>query len=107
MTIIRLLAAFTTFSVLGLGSVSAQPDGREIAEMGSRAPSLRMEITSRNDFRTEAEARQHCGERQVVWVIPRDHIFSFKGDPSYGAGSNGSYMCLDEAAGDGNHPARK
>jgi hypothetical protein len=62
-------------------------------------------VTSRNDFQTEAEALRHCAGRRVVWVIASKRIYFVQGDPEYGAGSEGAYMCEDEARGDHNRPA--
>ena len=62
--------------------------------------------TSRNDFETEAEAARHCRGRPVVWVTPANHVYYLKGDPQYGSGRPGAYMCEDEASGDRNRPAR-
>jgi hypothetical protein len=62
--------------------------------------------TSRNDFQSEAEAGRHCSGRPVVWVVPANHVYYFKGDPEYGRPGTGAYMCEDEASGDLNRPAR-
>ena len=61
--------------------------------------------TSRNDFGTEAEAARHCAGRPVVWVVPANHVYYFQGDPEYGHGQHGAFMCEDEASGDRNRPA--
>ena len=62
--------------------------------------------TSRNDFDTEAEAARHCAGRPVVWVVPANHVYYLIGDPAYGSGGQGAYMCEDEASGDRNRPAK-
>jgi hypothetical protein len=64
-------------------------------------------VTSRNDFQTEAEALRHCAGRPVVWVIASRRLYFMKGDAEYGAGSEGVYMCEDEARGDRNRPATR
>ncbi|MEA2840508.1 MAG: hypothetical protein QOF41_1838 [Methylobacteriaceae bacterium] len=62
-------------------------------------------VTSRNDFRTEAEAARHCRGRPVVWVVPRDRSYFVKGDREYGTAAGGAYMCEDDAKGDQNRRA--
>jgi hypothetical protein len=64
-------------------------------------------VTSRNDFRSEAEAKRHCGGRPVVWVVASERVYFVKGDPEYGRKGPGAYMCEDEARGDGNRGAGK
>jgi hypothetical protein len=74
--------------------------------LGGPAHTLGPGTTSRNDFQTEAEAARHCQGRRVVWVIPAGRVYYKKGDPEYGRGEQGAYMCEDEARGDLNRPAR-
>ena len=74
---------------------------------GGAALAIGPGTTSRNDFQTEAEAARHCAGRSVVWVIPASRLYYRKGDPEYGRGGNGAYMCEDEASGDRNRPASK
>jgi hypothetical protein len=71
------------------------------------AEALGLGTTARNDFPTEADAARHCQGRPVVWVIPASRVYHRKGDPEYGSGGHGVYMCEDEARGDRNRPARK
>lgn len=107
MMVIRLVAFPLLLLALDPGKLSAQPDVTHTKVGGLQVPSSRAGQTSPNDFHTEAEARQHCGGREIVWVIPGDRLYFVRSDPAYGRGSQGWYMCRDEAAGDDNRPAAK
>jgi hypothetical protein len=87
-----------------LGALSATSFLPEAASAQSVTPPPRG-VTSRNDFQTEAEAVSHCAGRPIVWVIASKRVYFVKGDAGYGTGSEGAYMCEDEARGDRNRPA--
>jgi hypothetical protein len=87
-----------------VGALGATSFAAHAASAQSVTPPMRG-VTSRNDFQTETEALRHCAGRPVVWVIASKRVYFRKGDPEYGAGSEGAYMCEDEARGDRNRPA--
>jgi hypothetical protein len=54
-------------------------------------------------FSTEAAAQAHCPDDVVVWLNTRTGIYHLKGHRYYGATSQGSYVCKQEADRAGDH----
>lgn len=48
-------------------------------------------------FRYEAQAQRHCPGDTVVWLDLRKGIYYAKRQKFYGRGSNGSFVCREEA----------
>jgi hypothetical protein len=48
-------------------------------------------------FRTEVQAQQHCPNDSVVWLDFKKRIYYLQGQRLYGAGSNGTYVCRQQA----------
>lgn len=48
-------------------------------------------------FRYEAQAQRHCPRDTVVWLDFRKRIYYRKGQKRYGHGSDGSFVCLNDA----------
>lgn len=48
-------------------------------------------------FRYEAQAQRHCPADTVVWLDFRKNIYYAKRQKFYGRGSNGSFVCREEA----------
>jgi hypothetical protein len=57
--------------------------------------------TPLNPFRYEAQARRHCPVDTVVWLDFRKGIYYFKQQKRYAQGSTGSFVCREEARGNG------
>ena len=57
-------------------------------------------------FNTEQAAKIHCPSDIVVWVNLPTGIFHYKGQRWYGMTKNGTYVCKQEAAKEGNRPSR-
>lgn len=53
--------------------------------------------TPLSPFRYEAQAQRHCPDDTVVWLNFRKGICYFKRQKHYAQGSNGSFVCLNEA----------
>ena len=49
------------------------------------------------DFRTEAQAQQHCPVDTVVWLNLPTGIYHLKGERWYGRTKSGAYVCRSEA----------
>ena len=52
-------------------------------------------------FRYEAQAQRHCPGDTVVWLDFRKGIYYAKRQKFYGRGSNGSFVCREEARSNG------
>ncbi len=52
-------------------------------------------------FRYEAQAQRHCPGDAVVWLDFRKGIYYARRQKSYGKGSNGSFVCKEEARSNG------
>ena len=52
-------------------------------------------------FRYEAQAQRHCPADQVVWLDFRKGIYYAKRQKFYGRGSNGSFVCREDARNNG------
>ena len=48
-------------------------------------------------FRYQDQAQRHCPSDTVVWLDFAKHTYYSKGQRKYGQGSNGSYVCRNEA----------
>ena len=48
-------------------------------------------------FRYEAQAQRHCPADTVVWLDFRKEIYYAKGQRQYAQGTNGAFVCRDEA----------
>ena len=54
-----------------------------------------------NTFRTEAEAKTHCPQGNVVWMNTNNRIYHFAGSHNYSKTVKGGYMCERDAVGIG------
>jgi hypothetical protein len=52
-------------------------------------------------FRYEAQAQRHCPGDAVVWLDFQREVYYSKGQKRYARGSNGSFVCRDEARSSG------
>jgi hypothetical protein len=57
--------------------------------------------TPLNPFRYEAQARRHCPVDTVVWLDFRKGIYYSRQQKRYAQGSTGSFVCREEAQGNG------
>lgn len=59
-------------------------------------------------FNNEAAARQHCGDRTVVWLNVPANAYSLKGQRGYGGSPQlGGYTCRADAIHAGNRAQRE
>ncbi len=58
-------------------------------------------------FKTEADAKSHCGTDQVVWGNTSSHVLHDSGTKYYGKTTHGAYMCKGLAVNAGYHEAKE
>jgi hypothetical protein len=58
-------------------------------------------------FKTEADAKSHCGTDQVVWGNTSSHALHDPGTKYYGKTTHGAYMCKGLAVNAGYHEANE
>lgn len=63
--------------------------------------------SSVQQYKTEAEAKSHCGADQVVWANTSSHVLHDAGAKYYGKTSHGAYMCKGLAVNAGYHEAKE
>ena len=56
-------------------------------------------------FWTQNEAKSHCPDDTVVWILLKSKTYHFAGTKSYGEG-DGAYMCEQEAVAQGGRASR-
>ena len=74
------------------------------------APTHAAHATSRStvqQFKTEADAKSHCGTDQVVWGNTSSHVLHDSGTKYYGKTTHGAYMCKGLAVNAGYHEAKE
>jgi hypothetical protein len=77
----------------------------------ARTPAARRPVTpttpaGEGQYRSEAEAREHCPADTVVWVNLKSDIYHFAGSRSYGKTKEGAYMCEKEALSHGDRASK-
>jgi hypothetical protein len=57
------------------------------------------------EFKTEAEAKEHCPADKLVWANLTSKAYHLSGDKFYGSGKTkrGAYMCQTDADANGFH----
>jgi hypothetical protein len=63
--------------------------------------------SSVQQFKTEADAKSHCGADQVVWGNTSSHVLHDAGTKYYGKTAHGAYMCKGIAVNAGYHEAKE
>ena len=63
--------------------------------------------SSVQQFKTEADAKSHCGTDQVVWGNTSSHVLHDSGTKYYGKTTHGAYMCKGLAVNAGYHEAKE
>jgi hypothetical protein len=58
-------------------------------------------------YKTEADAKSHCGADQVVWGNTSSHVLHDAGTKYYGKTAHGAYMCKGIAVNAGYHEAKE
>jgi hypothetical protein len=58
-------------------------------------------------YKTEADAKSHCGTDQVVWGNTSSHVLHDAGTKYYGKTTHGAYMCKGLAVNAGYHEAKE
>ena len=59
----------------------------------SPAPSSSHSTARIQQYKTEADAKAHCGSDQVVWANTRSHVLHDPGTKYYGKTTHGAYVC--------------
>lgn len=52
-------------------------------------------------FRYQAQAQRHCPADTVVWLDFKKRVYYFKRQKRYAQGNTGSFVCQEEARGNG------
>jgi hypothetical protein len=63
--------------------------------------------SSMQQYKTEADAKSHCGTDQVVWGNTSSHALHDRGTKYYGKTTHGAYMCKGLAVSAGYHEAKE
>ena len=63
--------------------------------------------SSVQQFKTEADAKSHCGTDQVVWGNTSSHALHDPGTKYYGKTTHGAYMCKGLAVNAGYHESKE
>ena len=58
-------------------------------------------------FKTEADAKSHCGTDEVVWGNTNSHALHNPGTKYYGKTTHGAYMCKGLAVDAGYHETKE
>jgi len=63
--------------------------------------------SSVQQYKTEADAKSHCGTDQVVWGNTSSHVLHDSGTKYYGKTTHGAYMCKGLAVNAGYHESKE
>ena len=63
--------------------------------------------SSVQQYKTEADAKSHCGTDQVVWGNTSSHVLHDSGTKYYGKTTHGAYMCKGHAVNAGYHESKE
>ena len=69
--------------------------------------SVALSRSSVQQFKTETDAKSHCGTDQVVWGNMGSHVLHDAGTKYYGKTAHGAYMCKGIAVNAGYHEAKE
>jgi hypothetical protein len=58
-------------------------------------------------YKTEADAKSHCGTDQVVWGNSSSHVLHDPGTKYYGKTTHGGYLCKGMAVNAGYHEPKQ
>ena len=93
-----LTVSVLTISIAGFGPSFAQ-NATQPSQTQSPAKTVptqashSMSRSSVQQFKTEADAKSHCGTDQVVWGNTSSHVLHDPGTKYYGKTTHGAYMC--------------
>jgi hypothetical protein len=108
----RLAIGVVTISLATFGTCWAQSTSppSQTPPPAKTAPTHASHSTSRSrvqQFKTEADAKSHCGTDQVVWGNTSSHVLHDAGTKYYGKTTHGAYMCKGLAVNAGYHEAKE
>jgi hypothetical protein len=58
-------------------------------------------------YKTEADAKSHCGSDEVVWGNTSSHVLHDSGTKYYGKTKHGGYVCKEMAINAGYHESKQ
>jgi hypothetical protein len=93
------VAAALLFST-NLAFAQAQPQQRPTgaaAPPAATAPVSRSAAPAAGQYKTEADAKSHCGSQEVVWLNTASNVYHFHGHKDYGTTKSGAYLCQADA----------
>jgi len=100
-----------TFSIASFGTCWAQNTASppQIQPPAKTAPTQASHSSrsSVQQYKTEADAKSHCGTDQVVWGNTSSHVLHDSGTKYYGKTTHGAYMCKGLAVNAGYHESKE
>ena len=106
-----LLVGVVTISLSNFGTCWAQSTASppQIQPPAKTAPAKASHSSrsSVQQFKTEADAKSHCGTDQVVWGNTSSHALHYPGTKYYGKTTHGAYMCKGLAVNAGYHESKE
>ena len=99
--------SFTHFGTCWAQGTTSPP---QIQPPAKTAPTQASHSTSRSSvqqFKSEADAKSHCGTDQVVWGNTSSHVLHDPGTKYYGKTTHGAYMCKGLAVNAGYHESKE
>jgi hypothetical protein len=101
-----------TISIASFGTCLAQNAAppSQIQPPAKTVPTQASHSTSRSSvqqFKTEADAKSHCGTDQVVWGNTSSRVLHDPGTKYYGKTTHGAYMCKGLAVNAGYHESKE
>jgi hypothetical protein len=79
-----------------------QPLRTTATPTGRSAASAKVQL-----FKTEADAKSHCGSDEVVWGNTSSHVLHDPGTKYYGKTKHGGYVCKGMAVNAGYHESKE
>ena len=79
-----------------------QPSRTTATQASHSTSSARVQL-----YKTEADAKSHCGTDQVVWGNSSSHVLHDPGTKYYGKTSHGGYVCKGMAVNAGYHEPKQ
>jgi hypothetical protein len=98
--------SLTHFGTCSAQSTASPPQIRPPTKAGPTHAS-HSSRASVQQFKSEADAKSHCGADQVVWGNTSSHALHDPGTKYYGKTTHGAYMCKGLAVNAGYHESKE
>jgi hypothetical protein len=106
----RIITAISVMTLLlgGFGTCLAQTTPGTAGQSSQTSRTTTPHATTRiPEYKTEADAKAHCGTDHVAWANTRSHVLHAPGSRYYGKTSHGAYVCESMAMKGGYHQAKE